>query len=109
MASVEIRIAGAWYVPQASKVLQSDELLPSVADRTIVLLGESHASREPHCWRQHTLAGLHALRSDVAVGFEMFPRAAQSALGDRPQGTADGAGFLAASRRAAVWGYHPEL
>lgn len=58
----------------------ADGLLTRMARQQVVLLGETHDSAEDHRWQLHTLARLHALRPDLAVGFEMFPRRLQPVL-----------------------------
>ncbi|QRY70697.1 ChaN family lipoprotein (plasmid) [Ensifer sp. PDNC004] len=45
-----------------------------MAGKSAVLLGENHDRYDIHRWQLHVLAGLHAQRTDVVVGFEMFPR-----------------------------------
>lgn len=55
-------------------------ILAGMAKRDVVLLGEQHDSDDDHRWQVHTLAALHALRPNMVIGFEMFPRRVQAAL-----------------------------
>ena len=55
-------------------------LMADMAKRDVVLLGEYHDEDDHHRWQVHTLAVLHALRPDMVIGFEMFPRRVQGAL-----------------------------
>ena len=100
---------GTWLDLESGAAVAADQILNSLADRRVVLLGESHDKVEDHLWQLHTLAGLHAHNSDMIVGFEMFPRAVQPALDAWSEGTYNEAEFLEASRWAEVWGYAPEL
>jgi uncharacterized iron-regulated protein len=100
---------GAWLEPATGETVAAKQLLISMAERRIVLLGESHTNVEHHLWQLHTLAGLHAHRSRLVVGFEMFPRAVQPALDAWSKGRYTEADFLEASRWREVWGYGPEL
>jgi len=114
MASTEhgseaCRTAGAWLDPATGTRLPAEPLMASLAKRRIVLLGESHDNIEHHRWQLHTLAGLHAHQSRLAVGFEMFPRKVQPALDAWSRGESSEADFLAASRWREVWGYDSGL
>jgi hypothetical protein len=55
-------------------------VLARAAAAEIVLLGEQHDDEDHHRWQAQVLAGLHALRPDMVIGFEMFPRQVQPAL-----------------------------
>ena len=57
-----------------------NEVLARAAAAEIVLLGERHDDEDQHRWQAQVLAGLHALRPDLVIGFEMFPRRVQPAL-----------------------------
>ena len=107
--SESCREVGAWLDPDTGAVVSADELLGSLAKRKIFLLGETHDSVEDHRWQLHTLAGLHAHRSRLIVGFEMFPRAVQPALDAWSKGLNTEADFLEASRWREVWSYDPEF
>lgn len=101
--------AGAWLEPATGMTAVTEQVLGSLAKRKIVLLGESHDRAEHHRWQLHVLAGLHAHRSKLVVGFEMFPRAVQPALDAWSKGRYAETDFLKASRWQEVWGYDPEL
>jgi len=55
-------------------------ILAAMAKRDVVLLGEQHDEDDHHRWQVQTLAALHALRPNMLIGFEMFPRRMQPAL-----------------------------
>ena len=103
------RQAGLWLEPKSGDVLGSETLLSGLAQPGIVLLGESHASPEDHRWQAQVLAGLHAHHTDIVIGFEMFPRAAQPALDEWAKGVLSETEFLSRTRWDEVWGYDPDF
>ena len=97
---------GQWLDPASGKLLDSRELLESIADETrIVLLGESHTTAPHHRWQAYMLAALHARNPEMSVGFEMLPRAAQAVLDDWSRGALTESELLARSNWQSVWGY----
>lgn len=101
--------AGSWLDPASGESLDAGQLMLSLAGQEIVLLGEFHTAAEHHRWQLHMLAGLQALRPELVVGFEMFPRAVQPALDRWARGQSSEAEFLEAARWHEVWGYDAEL
>jgi uncharacterized iron-regulated protein len=101
--------AGTWLDPATGESLPADRLMAAMSRRTVVLLGESHDEAEQHRWQLHTLAGLHALRPRLVVGFEMFPRAAQPVLDAWSRGELSERQLLKRSRWDEVWGHDPAL
>lgn len=65
---------------EGSEGVPGNEVLARAAAAEIVLLGEQHDDEDHHRWQAQVLAGLHALRPDLVIGFEMFPRRVQPAL-----------------------------
>ncbi|WP_207478128.1 ChaN family lipoprotein [Arenibaculum pallidiluteum] len=100
---------GAWVDPADQAQLQGPSLLARAAQGPAVLLGERHDSPADHRWQFQTLAGLHAHRSNVAVGLEMLPRSVQPALDRWSAGEIDEATLLRETRWNEVWGYDAEL
>jgi uncharacterized iron-regulated protein len=98
---------GDWLDPTTRKTIPSDRLLASLTKRQIVLLGERHTVAEHHRWQAQMLAALHAHRSKLVVGFEMFPRRVQPALDRWSRGELEVGEFLQASRWREVWGFDP--
>ena len=70
---------GSWSVPGGGKVSGPD-IIARAAKRSVVLLGEMHDNPEHHQWQLQVLAALHAVRPDMIIGFEMFPRRVQKVL-----------------------------
>ena len=100
---------GAWRVPGDSRLPAPADLYGGFASRAIVLLGESHSNPEDHRWQLQVIAGLHSRRSDLVLGFEMFPRRIQPVLDRWVAGELTEAEFLDASEWRKVWRFDPAL
>ena len=99
---------GTWMVPAGAR-LDGNDVISRAAKGSIVLLGEVHDSAEHHRWQLQTLAGLHALRPDMVIGFEMFPRRVQKALDRWVAGELSQADFLKETDWNTVWRFDPDL
>ncbi|HEV7306246.1 ChaN family lipoprotein [Ensifer sp.] len=98
-----------WLVPATGKTLSHARLIADMAGKSAVLLGETHDRYDIHRWQLHVLAGLHAHRADIVVGFEMFPRRVQPALDKWVDGTLSDDAFLADADWQTVWGFPIDL
>ncbi len=85
------------------------EIIAAAARRPVVLLGEYHDNADHHRWQLQVLAALHAQRSDMVIGFEMFPRRVQAVLDRWVAGELSEAEFLRLSEWNRVWGFDPQL
>ncbi len=102
------RIAvGAWVDPASGE--RRDDALAALAERAVVLLGESHHEAEHHRWQLHTIAALFARRPGMVLGFEMAPRRAQPVLDRWSRGELDETAFLAEVDWPRVWGFPAEF
>ena len=97
----------AWFDPATGAIV--NDAIARLARHAVVLLGETHDNAEHHRWQLHTIAGLHALRPDLALGFEMFPRKAQPVLDRWTNGALTEAAFLTQVEWQRVWGIDPAL
>ena len=97
--------AGRWIDPASGQPVDSDELFTRLSAKGVVLLGESHTTAADHRWQHYMLAALHSRNPDLAVAFEMFPRATQPALDAWSAGELREDEFLQQSRWQEVWGY----
>jgi len=100
---------GAWLKPGTGATVPADQLLSSLAQRPVVLLGEEHDNAEHHRWQLYTLAALHGRHPDMVIGFESFPRRVQPILDRWVNGELDAQAFLKAVDWPTVWGYDPAL
>ena len=110
-ASVACVPLGAWATLGASgpAPVASSDFLARLARQAVVLLGELHDSSEDHRWQLQTLTSLHALRPDMALAFEMFPRRLQPALDRWVAGEYTVPEFLKAVDWNRVWNFDPQL
>jgi uncharacterized iron-regulated protein len=83
--------------------------IDELAQRRVVLLGETHDNAEHHRWQLHTIAALHARVPRLVLAFEMFPRQSQAALDDWTAGRITENELLERTRWAQVWGYDAQL
>ncbi len=102
---------GQWAVPKqdGTAIQLADTLLAGLARQQVVLLGETHDDPEHHRWQLYTIAGLYALRPDMVLGFEMFPRRVQPVLDDWVAGRLSDAELLARAEWREFWGYDAAL
>jgi uncharacterized iron-regulated protein len=101
---------GQWLVPQAgeAKTEPPDQVFARLARQHVVFLGENHENAEHHRWQLHTIAGLHALRPQMVLGLEMFPRRLQPVLDQWVAGQLSDEEYLTRSEWFTVWGYEPQ-
>jgi len=102
---------GTWRAlgPDGPRPLSGQVLIGDLARKDVVLLGERHDSAEHHRWQLHVIAGLHAVRPDLVIGLEMFPRRVQPALDRWVAGELGEADFLRESDWREVWSMDPQL
>src|ERR1039457_2900702 len=98
---------GAWVYPGSNE--KRDDVLVALANRRVVLLGESHDEAEHHRWQLHTIAALFSRRPDMVLGFEMFPRRVQPVLDRWSNGELNETTFLREVDWSQIWGFAHEL
>jgi uncharacterized iron-regulated protein len=103
--------AGTWATPAGSapEPVDATKLLPRLARKSVVLLGETHDNADHHRWQLQTLTALHALRPGMALAFEMFPRRVQPVLDRWVAGELGEAEFLAAAAWSRIWSIDAQL
>lgn len=99
--------AGRWFDPATRQAIAPHELLARSARRRIVLLGERHDAPDHQRWQLQTLAALQALRPELVVGFEPFPRRVQPVLDRWVAGELNETAFLRETDWQRIWGYPP--
>lgn len=99
----------SWSDPDTSTSITHSDLMKMAAKRSVVLLGENHNSAQQHLWQMHVAAGLLAHRSDIVMGFEMFPARLNPVLTRWSNGELGELEFLDAAEWSTVWGFDPEL
>lgn len=101
--------AGQWFDPTSRELVGHSDMMQRMSQMQAVLLGETHDRYDIHRWQLHVIASLSAYRDNIAVAFEMFPRAVQPALDRWVAGETDLEAFLEESRWAEVWRFDPAL
>jgi uncharacterized iron-regulated protein len=104
-----LHAAGTWIDPTSGNPLRYQDLLAGLASKQAVLLGETHDRADIHRWQLHVIAGLLAVRQDIVVGFEMFPRRVQPVLDEWVFGDLTGSAFLEKVEWTGIWGFPAEL
>jgi uncharacterized iron-regulated protein len=95
--------------PSGAQPVAAAELLTRLARQSVVLLGEAHDNAEHHRWQLQTITALHALRPNMVLAFEMFPRRVQPALERWVAGELTETEFLAAAEWPRVWNVDAQL
>ncbi len=108
-AASACQATGTWIEPGTARIQQSGAVLARLADKRVVLLGESHDNADHHAWQAQVLAALHGRRPHAVVAFEMFPRRVQPTLDKWVAGELTGAEFLKQSEWSKVWGFGADM
>lgn len=100
---------GAWIDPSTGHQIDEVKLMHEMAERQVVLLGETHTVAEIHRWQLHVATVIRFIRRNVAIGFEMFPRRVKPVLDEWVAGKLSSQQFLDKVDWKNVWGYDPQL
>lgn len=98
---------GTWVRMRDKQVLNNGAVLKYLSQQQAVLLGEHHDNPDHHRWQLQVIAGLYALRQDLTIGFEMFPREVQPVLDKWVAGELSEAEFLKQSNWYGYWSFDP--
>lgn len=101
-------VAG-WMAPASGAPLAHAAVIETLANRGVVLLGESHTDAGHHLWQLDTIAAIHGRTGAITLGFEAFPRQAQPILDAWVAGKLTEDEFLEKTRWRDVWGYDAAL
>ena len=91
------------------KVFPLDELIPRLADESVVYIGEVHTSKEDHKAQLAILEKLSEKKKCLEMGMEMFPREAQPVLDHFMRGELTEDEFIKEVQWSRVWGFTFEL
>ncbi len=100
---------GQWVDQKTGTPCSHREVMHAMARKRVVLLGELHNRHDIHRWQVNVAASLLALRDELAVGFEMFPKRLQPILDEWVAGKLDEATFLERAEWGKVWGFDADL
>ena len=98
---------GTWVDTKTKKQVAVTDILKTVTAKKVILLGEDHDNEEHHRWQLSMIAQAYSRNPNIAIGFEMFPRAAQTVLDDWVAGELSEAEFLKQTKWHEVWNYNP--
>ena len=100
---------GTWLQMSDKKTISNSEIIKYMSGQQVVLLGEHHDNPDHHRWQLQVIAGLYALRQDIAIGFEMFPREVQPVLDKWVAGELSEEQFLSQANWRGNWNFDPAL
>ena len=101
--------SGTWLRLADKQAMSNSEVLQYMSRQRTVLLGEHHDNRDHHRWQLQVLAGLYALRQDLAIGFEMFPQETQPVLDKWVAGELSEEELLKQSNWYGNWNFDPDF
>ncbi|NLC22862.1 MAG: ChaN family lipoprotein, partial [Oxalobacter sp.] len=99
----------SWIDPVSREILPFQPLMQKMAQKSIVMLGETHDVAEIHRWQLHVAMSLYTLRPHMMMAFEMFPRRIQPVLDEWVDGLLDTETFIRQSEWYDVWGFPAEI
>lgn len=102
-------MTGDWISPGNGKTLPPADVVAEAAKASVVLLGEQHDRLDHHLWQLHVAQGIHGLRKDIVMGFEMFPARLDCVLNAWVAGELEEAAFLEKVEWGQVWGFDSDL
>ena len=101
--------AGRWMSPKTGVYISTSAIIKNAARHDVVLLGETHVNNDHHIWQLQTIAQIYSANPDMILGFEAFPREAQSVLDKWVAGDLSKKEFLEQSGWNDFWRFNPEL
>jgi uncharacterized iron-regulated protein len=84
-------------------------LIPRLASKRVVFVGEAHDNHAHHQRQLAVIRGLHRAGRQLAIGLECFQRPFQAALDDYVAGAIDEQTLLARTEYHSRWGFDPAL
>ena len=102
-------MTGDWISPDGGTTLLPADVVAMAAKASVVLLGEQHDRLDHHLWQLQVAEGIHGLRKDMVMGFEMFPARLDCVLNAWVAGELDEAAFLERAEWGQVWGFDSDL
>ena len=81
------------------------DIMPRVADKKIVYIGENHGQFSNHVMELELIKDLHRREKKIAIGMEMFQRPFQKVLDEYIEGKIDEGKFLRRTEYFKRWGF----
>jgi len=86
--------------------ITAEQLPARLTDVRLLLLGESHTTKEFHRVQLRVIQALHDAGRPVMIGLEMFPYTEQRSLDQWREGKMSEEAFVSGARWYEFWGYH---
>ncbi len=86
-----------------------DQVIPKLAEKQVVYIGESHSRYEHHLNQLEIIKRLHRIHPDLVIGMEFFQQPFQPVLDDYIAGELTEYEFLEKSEYFERWGYDYRL
>lgn len=96
---------GKWLLPDSGKTISTEQYLPNLYNKNVILLGEHHANQSHHDWQLLLLKKLHSKNPHIVIGLEMFPRRKQALLDKWINKDIDQNEFIKASEWDEIWAF----
>lgn len=96
---------GAAQVLELSAGMQLDQIIPKIADKRVVYVGETHDRYSHHLVQLEIVRRLHQLNPDIAIGMEFFQQPFQPDLDAYITGETSQSEMLAATEWYQRWVY----
>ncbi len=80
-----------------------EQIIPALADKRVVFIGEQHTRYDHHLTQLDIIRRLHALHPQLAIGMEMFQQPFQRYLDDYVSGSIDEQAMLRATGYYQRW------
>ncbi len=80
-----------------------EQIIPALADKRVVFIGEQHTRYDHHLAQLEVIRRLHALHPQLAIGMEMFQQPFQRYLDDYVAGSIDEQAMLRATEYYRRW------
>lgn len=93
----------AFPVLDLSSFSTMEQIIPALADKRVVFIGEQHTRYDHHLAQLEVIRRLHALHPQLAIGMEMFQQPFQRYLDDYVAGSIDEQAMLRATEYYRRW------
>ena len=96
-------------VMDTNQPLSLESIIPMLAEKKVVLVGESHDNYQHHLNQLAVIKALHAINPDMAIGLEFFQFPFQQVMDDYIAGKIDEQAFLEKTEYYERWKYDYRL
>lgn len=98
-----------WVDGNSGEVISQSKVIHSVSKRSVVFLGETHDRADHHQWQLEVSENIFRHRTDIALGFEMFPKRVQPIVDKWARDQISMRSFLNEVDWDSIWGFNSDL